>query len=222
MRARDLLLAVAALGIGFVVASTADTPPAHGQDAAATIDDMDLDFLREKMLKIWIIEEASDRHNRRRIAEKSFNGMTPYEPTGDAALDAENKAQYLKNDKHLRHYLMLELDNAIEVIDICQRVLGRHVRPPRSSQGNMRKLLEKQLPALNWSDMPLAEALHELGNAVDTPVTFSGLAPNEDARIDIEFPEGFMLQQAIEFIQGIHPLAYRLEDGVLHFEYGGD
>ena len=64
----------------------------------------------------------------------AFKGMTPLDPTGDPEKDAANRAEYLKNDKHLRHYLLLELDNCIEAVDIAKHTLGIHLRPPQTDQ----------------------------------------------------------------------------------------
>ena len=221
MRARELLITGVVFLATLAGASMLAPTEAHGESDPTPLESMDIDFLREKLLKIWIIEEASDRHNQRRIAEKSFKGMSPYEPTGDAAIDAENRAAYLKNDKHLRHYLSLELDNAIQVIDICKRVLGRHTKAPETGNAALRELLSTELPEIEWADMPLEDALQELGRRAGVNVEFSGLAANEDARIDVQFPAGFLLQQAIEYIQSIHPMDWVYEGGTLKFTYIG-
>ncbi len=222
MRLGNALLYVAALAFGFVAYSLA--APAQGEDepVAGTGDvlTMDVDFLREKLLKIWVIEEASDRHNQRRIAEKSFTGMTPLTPTGDPELDAENRAVYLKNDKHLRHYLLLELDNCIEAVDICKRVLGLHLKPPSGGSAS-RAFFEQELPDIAWSGKTLADAFADLGRRIGTPVDFSGVADNQDIRIDLEIPAGFLLQQALELIQGIHYVTWEYVDGRLVVKYAG-
>ena len=220
-RGVSFLLYGAALLAGFAAFSA--TGPASGEDdpsVGGDVTTMDIEFLREKLLKIWIIEESSDRHNQRRIAEKSFRGMTPYEPTGDEESDRENYAEYMKNDKHLRHYLTLEMDNSIEVIDICRRVLGTHVKPPSTDKA-MRDLLDQELPAINWRNVELGVALDDLGRKLGITVRFSGVAKNEDVRIDLQLDPGFQLGQALEFVNEYHPLEITYEGGILYFKYLG-
>lgn len=222
MRIGNALLTGAALAAGFVAVSL--TGSARGQDTESGLTggimDMDTDFLREKLLKLWIIESASERHNQRRIAEKSFKGMTPLDPTGDAAVDAENRAEYLKNDKHLRHYLLLELDNCIEAIDIARHTLGIHLKPPHDDKA-LKAFLEQELPAISWRNILLDEAMADLGRKIGTPVDFSGIGDNEDVRIDLTLDPGFQLQQALEFIIEIHPIEWTYEDGRMIVRYMG-
>ena len=224
-RLRSILAYAAAAALGFGAWTlAAPGTPAAGQEAAPEAEAAalaaDVDFLREKLLKIWVIEEASDRHNQRRIAEKSFTGMTPFEPTGDPELDRANREAYLKNDKHLRHYLLLELDNAIEAVDICKRVLGLHLKPPVGDRA-LRAFLEQELPAIKWHDKPLEAAFQDLGRKINVPVKFSGIGEREDVRISLELDPGFQLQHALDFIRSYHPFAWRYEDGTLIVEYQG-
>ena len=225
MRITNALLTGAALVCGF--AAIAITTRASGQEGGAKAPDtaggvmqMDVDFLREKLLKLWIIEEASDRHNQRRIAENSFKGMTPVDPTGDPAVDAENRAAYLKNDKHLRHYLLLELDNCIEAVDIARHTLGIHLRPPNDDRA-LKAFLEQELPEVKWNNITLDKAIEDLGHKIGTPVDFSGIADNEDVRIDLQLDPGFQLQQALEYIIAIHPIEWSYADGRLVVRYLG-
>lgn len=225
MRITGTLLTVAALAVGFFAVSLTGT--AQGQEGEgepelgkAGVMEMDVDFLREKLLKLWIIEEASDRHNQRRIAEKSFKGMTPLEPTGDPEKDAANRAEYLKNDKHLRHYLLLELDNCIEAVDISRHTLGIHLRPPNDDRA-LKSFLEQELPEIKWSNVSLDKAFEDLGRKIGTPVDFSGIGANEDVRIDLTFDPGFQLQQVLEYIISIHPVEWRYEGGRLIVHYMG-
>jgi hypothetical protein len=231
MRITNTILTGGALLAGFAAISF--TTQASGQDAVpgeeapgaevlggGDIMEMDVDFLREKLLKLWIIEEASDRHNQRRIAENSFKGMTPIDPTGDPAVDAENRAAYLKNDKHLRHYLLLELDNCIEAVDIAKHTLGIHLRPPHDDRA-LKAFLEQELPEIKWSNITLDKAIEDLGRKIGTPVDFGGIGDNEDVRIDLQLDPGFQLQQAIEFIVEIHPIEWSYEGGRLIVRYLG-
>ncbi len=231
MRAATLLLTGTALLAGFAAVSLTESfcGRASGEEGDANgppqatsggIMEMDVEFLREKLLKLWIIEEASDRHNQRRIAQNSFKGLTPLEPTGDAARDAENRAEYLKNDKHLRHYLLLELDNAIEAVDIARHTLGIHLRPPNDDRA-MRAFLEQELPAIEWRHAKLEDALADLGHKIGTPVDFSGVGPREDVRIDLQLDAGFQLRQALEYIISIHPIEWEYTDGRMIVRYLG-
>ncbi len=219
MRILRHLVPAAALAAGFVLVSFAGAARGAG-DAQSDVMTMDVDFLREKLLKLYIIEEASDRHNQKRIAEDSFKGMAPLVPTGDEAVDAENRAAYLKNDKALRHYLLLEYDNSIEAIDICNHVLGTALRAPRGKSRAVREFLDQEVPAIDWRSTPLAAALQDLGRKIHTPVDFSGIAKNEDVRIDLNL-EGFTVEQTLEFIRGIHEIAWEYKDGRLIVRYLG-
>lgn len=210
-------LAVAIAGFFAVSLFGAATASEQGPD---DVSNMDLDFLQEKLLKIWIIEEAGDRHNQRRIAEKSFKGMTPLEPTGDAENDAINREEYLKNDKHLRHFMLLELDGAIEVIDICNHVLGRQL-VGEDTDAALKELLDKELPAIKWRNKKLDWAMKDLGKKLGVPVDFDGIASNEDVRIDLELDAGFTFQNALEYIMSYHAMDYSLEGGRLKFSYLG-
>ena len=212
----------AALAAGF--AAFALTGSVRGEDNAADapqgVMTMDVDFLREKLMKIWIIEEASDRHNQRRIAQKSFLGMTPVDPTGDAEADAENRAAYLKNDKHLRHYLMLEYENAIEAIDIGKHTLGTHLRPPKTD-AVLKAFLDQEIPEIVWRNKKLDAAMEDFGRKIGVTVEFGGIADNEDVVIDVSLPAGFQVRQALEYINNIHPIQWTYEDGKLTVRYMG-
>jgi hypothetical protein len=224
MRITNTLLTGAALAAGFVAISLTGSASGEEEETAlgsGGVMDMDVDFLREKLLKLWIIESASDRHNQRRIAEKSFKGMTPLDPTGDPEVDAQNRAEYLKNDKHLRHYLLLELDNSIEAVDIARHTLGIHLKPPHDDRA-LKAFLEQELPAISWSNTKLDQAFADLGRKIGVPVDFSGIGPREDVRIDLTLDPGFQLQQALEFIIEIHPIRWEYKDGRMIVNYLGD
>lgn len=221
MRWQNALFYAAALTAGFLAVTFTAPSPAHGEgDEASDLMTMDLEFLREKLLKIWIIEEASDRHNQRRIAQNSFKGLTPVDPTGDPEVDAENRAVYMKNDKHLRHYLMLEYENSVEAIDICKRVLGLNLKPPKTDEV-LNAFLDQEIPDIVWRDKKLDAAMLDFGRKIGVVVEFTGIADNEDVVIDVSLPAGFQVRQALEYINNIHAIRWTYESGKLSVRYIG-
>ena len=214
------LLYGAAFALGFAAFALTGSVRGAEDDKPQDVMTMDLDFLREKLLKIWIIEEASDRHNQRRIAQKSFQGMTPLDPTGDPKVDAENRAVYLKNDKHLRHYLMLEFENSVEAIDICKRVLGKQLKPPKTDEV-LNAFLDREIPDIVWNNKKLDRAMEDFGRKIGVPVVFSGIADNEDVTIEVSLPAGFQVRQALEYISSIHPIEWEYDGTTLTVRYIG-
>jgi len=184
-----------------------------------SVDSLDLGLLRENLLKIHIVEAGSERHNQRRIGQKSFEALTaPGEPSGNAEVDAANAAARKKLDWELRHYLLLELDGSIETIDILQRVLGKNlVSDPKAAA--MRKFLRKSLPEIKWRNKDLTAALQDLAKKIGVPVEVSGIPPTTSLEIDMTLPKGCDVETAINFILGIHEMRWSFEKGALKFEY---
>ncbi len=221
-----VLLALAAAAAGAALVATARAQ--DGRPAAAAkkpdVDTMDVELLRENLLKIWIVEESSERYNQMRIAQKSFDLLTPLQPTGDPALDAENREARRKLDFQLRSYLEMELDGAIEVSDILTRVLGKSAAadPSKTKDAALREILDRTLPAIDWRNVDLSAALEDLGRKASVPVQFVGVPKNTDLKVTLQFDAGFTVQMVIEYIQGIHRVEWKYENGGLRFEFVPD
>lgn len=177
---------------------------------------LDLDLLQENMLKIWIIEESSERHNQSRIAQKSFEALAPLEPSGDPELDRRNLAEKQKVDKHLRHYLLLELDNSIEEIDICTRVLGKNM-VREAGEAALKAMLAKGIPDIDWRNKDLRQALEWVGEQAGMSVEVRGIGKNATLTLDLLL-EGGTVGAVIDMINGIHAYTWKVEDGKLVFD----
>jgi hypothetical protein len=186
------------------------------------VSNMDLDLLRENLLKIWIIEYTSQAYNQGRIAEKSFEALNPAPPTGDPETDRKNAEGRRKTDKELRHYMALELDGSIEAIDICDRVLGQKVAID-PTELEKRRFLLKELPEFRWSSKLLQDCLAELQRLTSTTIELHPVIPkNVTLEVSLESPAGYTVQAVLEYINGIHPIEWKYENGKLDVTYLGD
>jgi len=202
-----------------------EAPPLSGKPGERTVANMDVELLRESLLKLWIIEQGSERYNQMRIAQKAYQALTPLVLIGDREQDAENIEARRQLDKELRHYLLLELDGSIEVMDIVRRVLGRVPKPTYASEDAklLEEILAKELPrGVAWREKDLEACLRELGAMLGTPVAFTPVPKHVELTCTFEFPAGFQLRQVLDYVNSTHPLDWRLEDGVLKFDYKGD
>lgn len=224
LRRRPLLAPVLAGALAVAAASAAslgaraEDPPKPARPDVAT---MDLELLRESLLKIWIIEESSSRHNQSRIAQKSFEGLTGPVSTGDAELDAKNVEARKKLVKETRHYLLLELDGSIEAVDICDRVLGKKATLDAATL-DRRLFFSQKLPAINWRTVLLQEALQDLSKTIGTPIDFPVLPKNLTLEVSFEGPAGFTLEGVLDFLKEQHPLEWKYENGRLDVRYMGE
>lgn len=219
-RAVSLALTAAAVlaGVAGVGALTARGDGEAKQD----VSNMDVDFLRESLLKLWIIEYTSSNYNQSKIAKFSFEGLNPGVPTGDAELDAKNEAARKKTSKDLRHYLLLELDGSIEAVDIVDRVLGTKV-VLSPAEAERRRFFTAALPAISWKNRLLQDALQDISRLTGTPVELHPVIPkNLTLEISFDAPAGFNVQNVLEYINSIHPVEWKYDGGKLDVNYLGD
>lgn len=215
--AAALLFAAAAGAASLLFAVPSRDAAAEGKGLA-----VDLELLRENLLKIWIIEESSSRYNQARIGEKSFDAMlAKSEPTGDPEKDRENAAAAKKLDKEVRHYLLLELDGAIECVDIVDRVLGTKVTLS-GDDADRRRFLTREVPALKWSNVGLGDALLDLGRKLKIDVDFPPLPRHVVCEISYEAPGGLSLFNVLEFINSEHPIRWEVQGEKLVVRYMGE
>lgn len=212
-----LTAAALAAGAGLVGALSA-----RGEGQKQDVSTMDLDLLRENLLKIWIVEYSSQTHNMKRIGEKSFEGLNPVPATGDPKVDQENAEARRKTDKHLKHYMLLELDGAIETVDICDRVLGSKVAID-ASVAETRQFLSRELPAISWKNVLLQDAVADLGAKLGVETQLHPQLPkNLTLEITFDAPKGFAVLNVLEYINSIHPITWKYENGKLDVTYIGE
>lgn len=217
-RAIALCLAAASLFAGALSVGAA----ARGDGSKVDVSNMDLDLLRENLLKVWILEYQSSNYNQSRIAEKSFEGLNRVPPTGDPEIDRQNEEGRRKTDKHLRHYITLELDGCIEAVDIVDRVLGQKVAID-GAEAERRRFFVKELPPFNWKNVLLQDAVRDLGRMTGTPCELHPVIPkNVTLEVSLESPAGFTVLSVLEYLNGLHPIEWEYKDGRLDVTYLGD
>ncbi len=214
------LAAVVVAAVGFV--GTASLPGAHGEESRKKPVDfqtMNLPLLEENLLKIWIVEESSDLYNQARIAQKSFEGLIPVEPTGDAELDAKNREEQKQLNFELTHFLKLELDGAIQVVDILRRVLGKQPRlDPKAKE--LKEFLGRDVPTIKWRWLTLDRALQDMGAKLGIRVELKGVPVNTKLEVNLHL-EGAAVAQLIDFLLEQHNMEWTYSDKVLTFSYIG-
>lgn len=215
---RHLVHAFGALALlaGFVGISS--LPTAAGEPA--DIDSMQLDLLEENLLKIWIVEESSERYNQMRIGQKSFEGLIPVEPTGNPELDAKNREEQKRLNWELTHYIKLELDGAIQVIDIARRVLGEQPRLDEVARAR-KQFLAREMPDIKWRWITLDKALQDLGSKLGVRVELTGVPEHTKLEVNLTL-EGATVEQLIDFLLQQHFMKWTYENDVLKFEYMGE
>jgi hypothetical protein len=185
-----------------------------------SVESLDLSLLQESLLKVHIVETASERHNQRRVAQKAFVGVTAdFGATGDAEMDARNAAAKKQLDFELNHYLKLELDGSIEMIEILQRVLGKNLISDPATAA-LKRILRKECPDIDWRNKDVVQALKEFGRSVGVPVQVTGIPKNTTLEIYLTL-EGADVGSALSIIttQDAFRFKWKYEDGMFKFEY---
>lgn len=208
----------------FAGAGVVGAVSAHGEGSTKQdVSNMDLDLLRENLLKIWIIEFTSQQYNQSKIAQRSFEGLVgASESTGDPEKDRLRAEARKKTDKELRHYMLLELDGAIEAVDICDRVLGTK-NAVDGSVAEARQFLSRELPAIAWKNILLQDAVAELGRTLGVTTALHPTLPkNLTLEISFDAPAGMSVLGVLEYINSIHPVGWKYEAGKLDITYLGE
>lgn len=220
-RAVSALLTLAAMA-GGAAAIGAGSALCGDEPRKQDVSNMDLDLLRENLLKLWIIEFTSHEYNWSRIAQISFEGLISPGSTGDPELDRKNEEGRKKTEKSLRHYLLLELDGCIEAQDICDRVLGAKAQLS-AADIEKRRFFFRELDAIKWNSILLQDALAELSRATGTPIALHPEIPkNVTLEVSLDAPKGFSVQNVLEYLSGMHPIEWKYEGGKLDVTYLGD
>ena len=120
-----------------------------------------------------------------------------------------------KREKHLKHYLRMEKEGSIEVLDIVTRILGDRIQLDEDAKQEWRRILDSPIKDLVWDQMPLDEALYDLGRRVNVPVV-AEIPLIEVPYISLRIDRG-TLETAIQMIQDIHPMQVQYKKGKVFF-----
>jgi len=209
-------------GVVAVSAVSAESARGDGGPKKSDVSNMDLDLLRESLLKIWIVEFTSVNYNQSRIAQFSWDGLNPVPPSGNPELDKQNQEGRVKLAKTLRHYLLLDLDGAIEGVDICSRVLGTKATVDPSVVA-ARRVLGQELPDISWNNLLLQDALNDLSAKTGVPIELHPTIPSFlTLEISFQAPAGFTVQGVLEYIKTLHEIEWKVIDGKLDVTYLGE
>jgi hypothetical protein len=183
-----------------------------GKRVPQTVFDMDIGLLQQNLLKFFVLEEES------RIHQHKLKELKLVKEAVEAGQLQNPDPKYLtmakKREKHIVHYLRQEMEGAIEVYDIIGRVLGDTVRL-KETGGEWRRLLDTPVKDIAWKQMPLDEALQDLGRKVGIPVV-AELDLIEVPYITLTIDRG-TLETVINMIRDIHPVEAVYRKGKIFF-----
>jgi len=180
------------------------------------LEDMDLPYLNQQMTKLYILEGESKRHELRLQELKlaaEFLDMV-----GKIQKSDQSEEDKIKRHKHVVHYVWMERDNAIEVWDIVNRVLGDILEVPEDN-ALLREILKKEIPYLTWKDMDVETALYEIGRLAGVEVEVD-IPPNIELAVTLN-AENLTVKMVLDFICNQHNLDWRFVNGKLFFVYMG-
>jgi hypothetical protein len=184
------------------------------------LEDMDLPLLQQEMVKMYILEGESKRHEIRlkelKLAAEFLDMMGKIQESKESEKDKE------KRHRHVTHYVRMERDNAIEVWDVINRVLGDVLVVPEDDE-ILREILKKEIALVEWKDVDVEAALYELGRLADVEVEVD--FPDTDEMYITLTAENMTVQMIIDFICNEHDLDWRFVNGKLFFatlESGND
>ncbi len=183
------------------------------------LEDMDLPLLEQNMLKIYVLEGESKRHE---LRLKELEIATRYRHMiGEKPKTPEEEAARIKRHKHVLHYLYMERENAIEVWDVINKVLGERLVLPDDDE-ELRKLLAKNIEKIEWVDKDLEDALQELGDLIGVAVELD-LPPYVEMTVKLSV-ENVTVETVIKMICKWHHLDWTYARGKLifsHLQAGG-
>lgn len=198
--------------------STYETlPTEEAKRELKKVENMDLPFLKGNLTKLYILEGESQLHEVRlkelEMASKFAENLK--ENLGQT--DEEKKAD-VKRHKHIVHYMYMERDNAVEVWNILNQVLGiRLTLDEDNEEAQLRALLNKEIDRIEWRNRDTVEALQELGKMVGVPVQVD-LPPFMELQITLSV-ENVTLETVLGLIQANQPLEWRYVNGKLFFAH---
>jgi hypothetical protein len=184
-----------------------------GRRVPQTVFDMDLGLLGQNLLKFFVLEEESRKHQEALKALKMEKKIVEKDQL--ESMDPKMIELAKTREKHLVHYLRMEKEGAIEVLDIIDRVLGDKVRLDEDEKQEWRRILDTPITGIAWEQMPLDEALYDLGRRINIPVV-AEIPLIEVPYITLKVDSG-TLETVIQMIQEIHPLTTKYTKGKIYF-----
>ncbi len=197
-----------------------DEPPAlekvvDGKRVQMGVYELNTNLLRQNLMKFFMLAEESRLHNGR-LKEQAF--MQKY-AINFAKRDGAFMEKLKKREKTIAHYLNVEKDASIEVLDIISRVLGDKVRLEDTSNEWQRILATPINGGIEWVDVPLAAALEDLGGMVGLEVTVE--IPVKIKPFISLHTDKITLHTALRMIQDLQPIIWTYKEGKVFFVYGG-
>jgi hypothetical protein len=217
-RLRAVLLGGAVLCAAGAAALALQDPPAEADPDRKTGDDMDIPLLQENLLKIYVTERESaidvTRLEEWKWAAQEFGdlGRDTLQQLTDTQIE-----DMKKRDKHIFHHLIMEKTNAIQVINVVDKVLGTDVHLPgegRAARRILTTVIESfQLPR----GTDLRDAIAKLGEVLGCE-TKAELPPLNNYTVSL-LREQCTGEVLIKALCDYHPLTYRIEGNTLIFTH---
>ena len=184
-----------------------------GRRVQMGVYDLNTDLLRQNLLKFFMLAEESRLHNFR-LKEQAF--LKKFEEGGmtGAALEARLR----KRERTIRHFLNVEKEASIETLDIISRILGDRKRLEDQSS-EWQRHLAKPVGPINWKNLPLREALQELGAQLDFEVSVE--IPVKYKPFITLYTDKVNLYTALRLIRDLQPITWEYRDGKAFFVWGG-
>jgi hypothetical protein len=182
------------------------------------LEDFDLPYLNQQMVKLYILEGESKRHELRlkelKLAAEFIDMVGKVQKTKDSEEDR------IKRHKHVVHYVWMERDNAIEVWDIVNRVLGDVLEVPEDN-ALLREILKKEIPSIQWKNQDVETALYEIGRIAGVEIELD-IPGNIELSVNLS-AENLTVKMVLDFLSNQFNLDWRFVNGKFFFAYmGGD
>ncbi len=219
--ARPGRLAAAALVLCALAAGAAalegDGPKRPG-GRKGTVDDMDLALLQQGLLKIYVTERESGI-NEARLHELKISSEVDGAPDENRLVkpSPEQLEDMKKRQKAIFHFLLQEKTNAIQIVNLVDKVLGTEVHLPGEGRAE-RAILEKEVDLI---DIPggtsFDEACKIISKALGCPVEAElPDLTNFTIRMLLERTTG---EAIIKQVTASLPMEWRIEGGTLIFRH---
>jgi hypothetical protein len=182
-----------------------------GRRVPQTIVDLDLDLLRQNLLKFFILEEESQIHQ---LALKRLKFEQDAVEQRQLALGDPKYMKMAKDrERAVRHFLWLEREGAIEVMSIVYRILGDKTRLT-DAKSEWLGILETPISDIAWKALELDRAMADLGSRVGVEVVCE-MPLTQIPFITLSMERG-TLETAISVIREIHPIQVVYKKGKIY------
>lgn len=213
-----LLAAAAILGAGCLAAAAA-----AGQEAPrrASVEDMDMGLLQNRLLKIYVCEKEAALNAK---ALEKLRISLEAAGTGKVTLESRTKEQIeedARREKDISHYLLFEKTNAIQMIQIVDRILGTEVHLAGEGRAD-RAILDRKVELIEIPRGPkggtdIREAAKIISEVLGCPVRVE--QPDTDI-FRLWFTMGPTTGEAIiKQVASSQPFDWKIVDGTLVFRH---